>query len=186
MRHRSLVPWLIALTCLGPFALALALYFGPWGRDWLPDLPGSRELLEPPIALSAAWLDDATQIDGARYRWLLIYARMTPCGEQCVDELGRLRQVQLALGPDLDRVQRVYLHTGDSPRIPDDQPLLMRRLEGAEGEALVRSLGLERIRDARVYVADPQRRVIVSYPAQVAQRELLRDLKRLLAGSGTD
>ncbi len=37
--------------------------------------------------------------------------------------------------------------------------------------------------DGRVYVADPRGFVILSYPPDVEQKELLRDLKRLLAGS---
>jgi hypothetical protein len=48
---------------------------------------------------------------------------------------------------------------------------------------MVAALGAERIGDGRVYVADPRGDVILSYPAEVEQKELLRDLKRLLAGS---
>jgi len=37
--------------------------------------------------------------------------------------------------------------------------------------------------EGRIYIADPQGSVILGYPADVEQKELLRDLKRLLAGS---
>jgi hypothetical protein len=36
--------------------------------------------------------------------------------------------------------------------------------------------------EGRVYVADPRGEVILSYPPDVDQKELLRDLERLLAG----
>jgi hypothetical protein len=36
-----------------------------------------------------------------------------------------------------------------------------------------------------VLVADPRGEVILSYPPDVEQKELLRDLERLLAGSGS-
>ena len=36
----------------------------------------------------------------------------------------------------------------------------------------------------RLYVADPQGNVILSYPPEDEQRELLRDLKRLMSASG--
>ena len=43
--------------------------------------------------------------------------------------------------------------------------------------------GLRIHRDGRVFVADPRREVILSYPPDVEQKELLRDLERLLSGS---
>jgi hypothetical protein len=50
---------------------------------------------------------------------------------------------------------------------------------------LLQALGAERLAQGRVYIADPQGNVVVSYPAEVEQKELLRDLKRLLSVSGT-
>ncbi len=185
MARRSLTPWLVGLVCLGPFALAAALYYGPWRLDWVPRLPGSRELVEPPLDLPQEWLATAPSAEPGSYPWSLIYVRIAPCGELCIEHLGRLRQVQLAVGRDLDRVQRVFLHTGDAPRIPNDGPILVRRLDGAAGGALIASLGRERLEEGRVYVADPDGRLVAGYPPNVEQRELLQDLKRLLAVSRT-
>ena len=56
-------------------------------------------------------------------------------------------------------------------------------LDDAAGRGVVAALGAERIGDGRVYVADPRGNVVLSYPPDVEQKELLRDLKRLLAGS---
>ena len=49
--RRRLTPWLIALVCVGPFGLAALLYYGPWDLGGLPQLPGSRELVAPPVKL---------------------------------------------------------------------------------------------------------------------------------------
>ena len=46
------------------------------------------------------------------------------------------------------------------------------------------ALGAESLAGGRVFVADPQGSVILSYPVDVEQNELLRDLKRLLSASG--
>lgn len=178
MKHKSLTPWLVALACLGPFGVALALYYGPWGVSWLPQLPGSRELLTPPVALPSAWQQSGAEAPA----WQLIYARITSCEQSCTQHLGRLLQVQLALGRDRDRVQRVLWHVGDSPPL-DDRELEAFRLDDAVGRGLVGAFGADRMRDGRVYVADPNGRVILGYPPDVEQKELLRDLKRLLAGS---
>ena len=143
MKRGSLTPWLVALVCLGPFAAALFIYYGPLGPSWLPQLPGSRELLLEPVPLPAEWRSAQ-----APDEWQLIYARMTPCEQPCAQHLGRLLQVQLALGGDQERVRRVVWHVGRLPQLDD-----------------------------------PRGEVILSYPPDVEQKELLRDLERLLTGS---
>ena len=176
MKHKSLTPWLVALVCLGPFAAALFIYYGPLGLTWVPQLPGSRELLTVPVPLPREWRDDGGP------PWQLIYARMSPCEQQCAQHLGRLLQVQVALGRDQGRVQRALWHVGSVPALEDPE-LSTHALDGDIGRGLVEALGAERIGDGRVYVADPRGELIVSYPPDVEQKELLRDLKRLLSGS---
>jgi len=195
VRHKSFVPWLVGLVIFGPFVVATLLYYGSPDLDWLPRLPGSRELIEPPLAAPSGWLEAAPGADPGPYRWSLIYARMAACELQCVQSLERLRQVHGALGRDQERVQRVYLHGGEPPAIPDqnglkdglnDPGLLPRRLNDAQGAPVVRALGADRLQLGRVYIADPRGYLIASYPADVEQKELLRDFKRLLSVSGTN
>jgi hypothetical protein len=181
----------VALVCFGPFAAALFIYYGPLGPSWLPQLPGSRELLRDPVPLPQPWRAEGGR-DGAPVGperateapdgWQLIYARMTACEQPCAEQLGRLRQVQLALGRDQARVQRAVWHVGSLPPL-DDRELAAHALDDAVGRGVVAALGAERLRAGRVLVADPRGYVILSYPADVEQKELLRDLKRLLAGS---
>ena len=82
---------------------------------------------------------------------------MTPCEQQCAQHLGRLLQVQLALGRDRDRVRRVVWHVGDLPQLGDSE-LAAYALDDAAGRGMVAALGAERIGDGRVYVADPRGR----------------------------
>ncbi|HUQ51930.1 MAG TPA: hypothetical protein VM692_06895 [Gammaproteobacteria bacterium] len=180
MKHKSLAPWLVGLVCFGPFAVALFIYYGPLGLSWLPQLPGSRELLRDPVAVPPEWRTDVEP--DAPHAWQLIYARMTSCEQQCAQHLGRLLQVQLALGRDQGRVTRAVWHVGSLPQL-DDPQLAAHDLDDAAGRALVAALGAERLQEGRVYVADPRGSVVLSYPPDVEQKELLRDLKRLLAGS---
>ena len=186
MKRRSLVPWLVALAFFGPFVGAVLLYYLPADLAWLPRLPGSRELFEPPLAVPPSWLDAEPDAALGRYRWSLIYAKMTACDQPCLASLERLRQVQAALGADVDRVRRVYWYAGDAPSLPTDRELALRRVDDSESVAVARSLGPDRLRLGRVYVADPQGFLVASYPADVAQKELLRDLKRVLAVSGSN
>lgn len=177
MQRKSVVPWLVGAVCIGPFVLALLLFYGPWQPS---PLPGSRELLVPPVATPAGWLADTA--DGVQ-PWSLVYARTTACDERCVQDLERLRQVHAALGRDADRVQRVYLDGGDAPRSADPA-LVQRRLDDGPGAAVARALDAAQLRLGRVYIADPRGNLVASYPSDVDQKELLRDLKRLLAGAG--
>jgi hypothetical protein len=178
-------------VCFGPFVLALVLYYGSFE---VALLPGSRELIEPPLATPPGWLVSPSEA-GRAYRWSLIYARIGACEEPCVLDLRRLRQVQGALGNDADRVQRVYLHGGEASSSPvdatddpfDDSGLVLRRVSDlGEDERGAHVLDPAALRQGRVYVADPLGRLIASYPPDVAQKELLRDLKRLLSVSGTN
>jgi len=176
MKHKSFTPWLVAAVCFGPFAAALFLYYAPTGQTWLPQLPGSRELLSQPVAVPPEW-----QVGGAA-QWQLIYARMAPCEQQCAQHLARLQQVQVALGRDQDRVQRALWHVGGLPDL-DDPKLVTHALDDDVGRGVAGNLGAERLNDGRVFVANPRGVVIVSYPPDVEQKELLRDLKRLLTGA---
>jgi hypothetical protein len=176
MKHKSVVPWLVALVCFGPFAAALFIYFGPFGLSWLPQLPGSRELLTEPVPLPAEWQT------GAEAKWQVIYARMSPCEQQCAQHLGRLLQVQLALGREQDRVQRAVWHVGGLPRL-DDPALVAHALDDDVGRRVAAALGGHDMSGGRVFVASPRGDVILSYPPDVEQKELLRDLQRLLTGS---
>jgi hypothetical protein len=175
MKHKSFAPWLVAAVCLGPFVAALFLYYGP-GQNWLPQLPGSRELLAQPVAVPSEWQG------GGAGQWQLIYARMAPCEQQCAQHLARLQQVQVAIGRDQDRVQRALWHVGGPPDL-DDPKLVTHALDDDVGRGVAAAFGAERLSSGRVLVANPRGLVIVSYPPDVEQKELLRDLKRLLTGA---
>lgn len=186
MKRAALVPWLVALAVFGPFVAALLLYYLPADLDWLPQLPGSRELLEPPLVAPPDWLEPAPGAGARRYPWFLIYAKISRCDRPCAATLERLRQVQAALAGDAERVQRVFWYAGAAPDVPADRDLELRTMDGSAGESTVRALGPDRLDAGRIYVADTRGYLIVSYPADVEQKELLRDLKRLLSASGSN
>jgi len=171
---------LVALVCFGPLLLAALLYYGPWGVSWLPSLPGSRELLAEPVQAPAGWLPE----EPGAYRWWLIYAKLSACEQRCTEHVVRLHRVQEALGRDQDHFGRVLWLAAEAPDL-DDPDLVVRRLDEPAAADLVAALRAERIGDGRVFVADPRGSVILSYPAEVEQKELLRDLKRLLRATGT-
>ena len=107
---------------------------------------------------------------------------MTACEEQCQSHLGRLRQVHQALGAEADRVRDSLCTRAMPPGLDDDDNLQLRRFD-ASG-SLWRQLGEERLTNGRILIADPLGNLVVSYPPDVEQKELLRDFERLLEASG--
>lgn len=174
---------LIGFVTAAPFVLALLAYQGWFGSAPFPLLPNQdRELFTPPVALPDEPLEtldgEILGADWARYRWSLIYARISPCEAQCAADLDRLQQVHAALGRDQDRVQRVFL-TGDPRESSRRQSgLVAGRLEPRSSLSML--LGPERIAAGRVFVVDPLGNLVSSYPPDADRRRILEDLERLL------
>jgi hypothetical protein len=176
----------LALITFGPMLGAYWLYRS--GHE-LPRVENAeRRIVQPHVALPPlravsaggrelenAWTGNA---------WSLVYARTSPCDETCLADLVRLLQVHLSLGGrDQELVQRIYLAPASDPRVMQDASILTARLDGAAGEALVarlRAAGEAPDAAGRIYVVDPQGRLVLTYPGNADQRGLRADLKRLL------
>jgi cytochrome oxidase Cu insertion factor (SCO1/SenC/PrrC family) len=178
------VPILIAVACLGPFALALLVYYVPneFTRQRLEN--PERALLPTPTPLPQVALHTAggttTSTDWAQYRWSLIYARITACEGQCASDLARLTEVYLALGRRRDRVQRVLLLADEEFRMTGDPELLVGYLDRDRDAELVKALGPDLLEHGRIFVVDPLGNLVMSYPPAPDQARLLEDLERLL------
>jgi cytochrome oxidase Cu insertion factor (SCO1/SenC/PrrC family) len=178
------VPALIAATCIGPFVLALLVYYVPNELTLRRLANPERTLLASPIPLPQVAVRTAgggmTGPDWAQYRWSLIYARITPCEGHCASELARLTEVYLALGRDRVRVQRVMLLADADFRMTGDPELLVGYLDGERDARLVGALGKDLLEQGRIFVVDPLGNLVMSYPPQPDQARLLEDLERLL------
>lgn len=177
-------PILVGLLCLGPFVLALVLYFGLVDGGALPVVENpERELVAGARALPAVTLrsaqGEAAEEPWASYRWSLIYVGELPCDEDCRGALRRLAEVHGALGHEAARLRRVFLYSGEGPPSVADPALLVGRLDPGRNalwdELFGRNGGAE-----RVFVADPLGNLVVTYPAGADRRAMLEDLERLL------
>ena len=142
-------------------------------------------LVQPVRALSASGLRhlDGTAFDPAylRGRWTLVHLPDAACGASCMDSLLRSYQIQRALGDDEDRVRLLLvlkrpghapaaaLPDGTDVTLADDAWLAALPLTGADHPS---PMG--------IYLVDPQGYLMMRYAADVDQRGLLDDLKRLL------
>ncbi len=172
------------------FAVPLAAAGWLAGRG----MPGSTvqhgELLHPaqPITVRLTTLDG--RITTFRGRWTLLYVGSDDqCAAPCRTALYDLRQVRLALGKEMGRVETVWLLDA----MPD---AALRQWLTAEHAALTVGMdeaGLQRrllaaFADADatgvwIYLIDPLGNLLMRYPVTVEPRHLLKDLQRLLKWS---
>lgn len=175
--------WLIVGLLLLPFAIAGGLY----ASGWRPPLQVRGELLPaaPP------------QLDAAAFegRWGLALVSGGACGDDCVEQLGALRRVHVALYKAMPSVRRAWLADGAElaakaeslhARWPD---LALVVADATTRQALTTPPGARPARhdlaspaaaaDA-VIVFDPDGRPVLRYLPPFDPKAVLSDLRRLL------
>jgi hypothetical protein len=200
----------LALLFFAPVAVAFILYYG---IGWSPGQRVNHgELVEPPVPLPGLALPradappaDVPPADGARAdaasgavavpavtspgflkgKWTLLYLGAGGCPAGCRADLYNTRQVRAALGPDRERVQRVFLAEGaccDLEWLHAQQPDLITVQASAAAApltAILEHAGRSPAAD-RVYLIDPLGNLMMSYAADARPKGMLEDLKKLL------
>lgn len=188
-RRRGPLLILMALFAV-PLALAFLLHYG---LGWRPGTGVQHgDLLDPARPLAGVSL---LRADGRetgpgflRGKWSLVYIGAAGCDPACRRSLIDTRQIRSALNRDSDRVQRLFLYSGelrDATRIAGDHPdLVMARIDNAPGAELLRAFpeydGVPVTSAERVYIVDPLANLVLSYPRTADRCGLLEDMERLL------
>ncbi len=172
---------IMALFALPIVASTLAYHF------FRPDKTTNYgELIAPTVAFPAAPLGRQSggpfRFEELRGKWILVASDSGACPEACARKLTLMRQVRLALGRDAARVERVFV-------ADDSMPLPAEALAAHEGLVVLsppRGLVLPPVPlndRAYFYLADPEGRVMMRFPAGAEAKRVLADLKRLLKAS---
>ena len=151
---------LLALFAI--FALPVVL---AWGMvQWhigIPDERTAHGQLQPALPDLSRWPLTAVEKDGAS-DWLLVF----DCPEACEASADRWWRLHRALGREADRVSRLRIG-GDAAPLP--------------GAAVAQWTQAARWRgEQRLWILDPEGRVVLGYGAGVAASDVLTDLRRLL------
>lgn len=176
----------LLLVCASPVIASYLTYYviRPEGRR------NYGELMQPQRPLPA-WQGTDVQgrpvdMSSLKDQWLLISVADTACNEACQKHLYLQRQLRETLGREKDRLDWVWLRTGDAQldpalqqataaatvlKVPADE--LARWLEPAPGQ---------RIED-HLYVVDPIGNWMMRFPADIDPQKAKRDLDRLLRAS---
>ncbi len=176
----------LLLVCASPVIASYFTYYviRPEGRR------NYGELIQPQRALPA-WQGTDVQgrpvaLSSLKDQWLLISVADTACNEACQKHLYLQRQLRETLGREKDRLDWVWLRTGNAPldpalaqatsaatvlQVPADE--LARWLEPAPGRKL----------EDHLYVVDPIGNWMMRFPADIDPKQAKRDLDRLLRAS---
>jgi hypothetical protein len=184
---------IVAAVFLLPVIASFALYYG---EIWRPSASSAKgELILPPRTLAYTGLShaggevfDAKALEG---KWTLIYIGSGDCDDAALTALTYGRQTRLALGKDMDRVQRVFIRAGTcaesgEPKcckredLERDQPgLIVLEAATAQGRGFLEQFPGDQVRS--LYVVDPLHNLMMRHEAtRVINKDLLTDLKKLL------
>jgi hypothetical protein len=171
---------LVASLLALPFVIAAGLYF----VGWQPARTTNHgHLHSPPQALPPGGLRSAygqplptAELGG---KWLLMLSGSGPCNAACVERIDEMRRIQVSLNKEMARLRRVVL----TDRAGDAELAAARRRQPdlVVAEAPADWLpGSGDTPDYRLHIVDPQGRLVMDYPVDVAARGVRADLDRLL------
>jgi len=173
----------IAALCLAPFIAAYIAYFywQPQERTNYGDLIAARPLIDPVLRT----LDQRPyKLSELRGKWVLVQLDDAACGAACQEKLYAMRQVRLAQGREMERVDCVWL-------ILDAGQLETRLMREYDGTHMLRAGGSPLagefppaggMRD-HIYLIDPLGNLMMRFPVHADARKMHKDLSRLLRAS---
>jgi cytochrome oxidase Cu insertion factor (SCO1/SenC/PrrC family) len=174
-----------------PMAAAWWFYLHP---DQVPQARTSHgELVQPPRPLRDTQLltldGRAMRLSELRGKWTLVFFSASRCDEPCQRKLYEMRQIQLALGQDQERAQRLTILRDAAALDQFRQGLReypgMWVLHGAPGAVIDLAAQFPSLPSAGsapggLYLVDPLGNLVLSYSPGANPRGILKDLQRLL------
>tara|TARA_Y100001970_G_C14169587_1_gene823356 strand:- start:738 stop:1346 length:609 start_codon:yes stop_codon:yes gene_type:complete len=152
------------------------------------------KIITPPVALEDLKLIDPLneqRNDALHGKWSMIYVSET-CDEICMENVYRMRQIHMGVGKHSLRLQKVLLLTNQSV----DE--LYSLFTNYKGQQVINTDGIDidflldkfrnednndPLKSQRIYISDPLGNLMMSYPANIHPRGILKDLKKLLRAS---
>lgn len=177
----------VILVCASPIILSYLTYYviKPQGRtnygafidprDYpIPDL-GTTTLDGKPITLNAY-----------KGKWIMLQVDSGECPAICEKKLHDIRQLRLAQGKEMERIERVWLITDNKPI----DTILMREFDGtnmlrAKADAVRAWLPVEEGTSMgdHIYMIDPLGNLMMRFPKDADPNKIKKDVIKLLKAS---
>ncbi len=179
--------FLVIAICASPLIASYLTYYviKPQGRTNYGALIDPRAYPIP--ALGATTLDGRpTNLDALKGKWIMLRVGSADCDVTCETQLSNMRQLRLAQGKEMARVERVWLITDNAPL----ETLLMREYDGTymlrvKPEVVKAWLPVEQetVASEHLYVIDPLGNLMMRFPKDADPNKMKKDLARLLKAS---
>jgi cytochrome oxidase Cu insertion factor (SCO1/SenC/PrrC family) len=178
----------VIAVCAAPMIASYLSYYviKPESRTNYGALLDPRAYPIPP-ALGAATLDGKpAPLESFKGKWMMVQVNDADCQESCQKRLHDMRQLRLAQGKEMDRIERVWLITDDRPL----ETILMREYDGTHmlrvnSAALKNWLPVEPGTQPadHIYMIDPLGNLMMRFPKDADPNKIKRDLSKLLRAS---
>lgn len=172
--------WLVAAVCIAPFVASFTAYYfyQPEGRINYGTLMDARQLPRTPLTLADGGTFSLKQLEG---KWMFVVVDDAACDEYCEKKLWQIRQVRKTQGKYPERIERVWLMTGQGEpaqrlRTEFDGTWLVR----AGGSKVLDALPFEGALRDHIYLVDPLGNLVLRYPRDADPSRMRKDLERLL------
>ncbi|HRD69115.1 MAG TPA: hypothetical protein PK657_03125 [Legionella sp.] len=176
---KSISDYYILLLLALMFAMpGIAAYFFYHHPQWLGTAKVNKgTLLSEPLPL--------TSLDG-KSKWRILLWSPEYCDEPCLQELDKLARVRLALGRKLYLVDQTLLLNDAADVSSAGQNMIQERdfhITTLTGREIVQLTALSN--HPRIFIANPDNYVVLSYPSRINPEDVYKDLKLLLNTSET-
>ncbi|MDE2429335.1 MAG: cytochrome c oxidase subunit I [Burkholderiales bacterium] len=183
--------FLILAVCAAPMIFSYLAYYviKPSGRTNYGTILDPRQYPAP--VFQAHFLgDDANaknvELSDLKGKWLMLQIDSGACGQYCQTKLYDIRQLRLAQGKEMDRIERVWFVTDNQPI----DTLLLREYDGTRilkinPEILKKWLPVDdgtQISD-HIYMIDPLGNLMMRYPKNADPNKIKKDIAKLLRAS---
>lgn len=171
------------------FAVPLLLVTLMHEFNWHPQGSSYGELITParPLQMPAGLQDASGNALSAalwRDKWSMVYIA-EQCAAACQQRLHGMRQLHVSLAKDIERIQRVLISPGaNTAQLRQEYPdLVLIQQPVAAVTSLSRQFDLHGTPAAgsqRLYLVDPLGNIMMSFPANVSDADVRKDISRLL------
>ena len=123
--------------------------------------------------------------ESVKKKWVFLTVQVANCDARCQKKLYLMRQIRIAQGENMDRLERVWVILGDGQ--PDPQLLKIHPgllLARAPTLASLAQLPLSTDSGAYIFLIDPLGNLVMRYDDKSEPKDILKDISRLLRFSG--
>ncbi len=145
-----------------------------------------QDLIDLPISIDGG---ESVKFNSLEKKWYLLVVADGACNEICEKNLLTIRQLRRMQGKNINRIASVLVHRNLENSLAVDlaakYSIKQARVQGAAQfdewlAPFYQARGDAQFDASRIYLVDPLKKLMMSYPSDVEPKSFYKDLKRLL------